>query len=1312
MNMKRINLFFFMALFVLPIFSQSEGYDKAKLVAEKFLLQKNGVVLKNDSASRHKVPRQNLSLELAYNVKEAEKNLLYVFTCKEQKEFAIVTADKSEPMVVGYSTNQAFDKDNIIPPVKAFMDAYAKMAKEGKAIRKVVGTEKASIYPLVKTFWSQEEPYNQDCPDYPQWWCVVGCGPLAMGQIMKYYEYPTHGIGEHGGINFAEQTYDFTKMLCGHVPGSGAGEVAKLLHHAGVAADTEYSSEYSYTGGAGTDPLKTVSALKEYFGYSESAMMKMRHDISDSDWDEMVYNELTNKHPLIYGGYPSEGLGHLFIVDGYNDGYYHVNWGWGGKQDGYYLLSALQEYNYSQMASFGLVPDGWTPADEPESDLLTIGFCDNSIAAFASPYGDDGDFRATSSIPYSHIIPYVGKKMIGVQIGLAEDVTGLKVMLKSSEFENPFYTQEVGVGHVGWNTILFDTPQTIPANDIFYEYTFDPKPNSHPVGRASENPGNAMYGRDGVSCIVWYEENMGYSGERGILSFRIILAEDTEMPADLRLLQMEPVRVVSDSHSKITGIIENTSGRAITNYTLKYRIDDLPTETLFMNHPLQKNERTFFSFDIEKEMTPGDHELRVWVAEVDGQPDAVMANSNYYVTSPLFFKTSGDKSFPRTHVIDAEVDVYCGFSSVYGETQEKVERSGQYDCIFINHHIQNMGPDPMANCVGSHGGGSTPKVYVNGIYHGNYSQLAYLISTYEPTSFAKIEGKASFAADRKQIIVNTKTQFAYKGEDNYRIQYLLVEENVGPFEETGNQIFQHVTRGIYNSSIGVISTPYSPNQPQECNFAIPLADNIQNFENLHVVAMLINDKTGEVANAVNMSIIDGSEPCFALDKPNLSLLCDVTEKLNVIDSEVPNANAEDYVFTSSNENVVKVLEDGFIRAIGAGSATIICKQKDGLNSAQCKVTERDWANKVTVTTPGTLRDKVGLFDYTELKIDGNLNDKDMGYIFALIGLRDNLSAEEGGVVRRLNLKDAKLENEEISSNLFHSSPLSIFICPSTIKRITDEHYAEVGLSLRYITLYEGLEQLCYGAFSTSANSIYLPSTLSQISLAFKYSSVDYCWVDSNNPYYFAYNNDIYTKETKSLAHFNQSGRYELILPDWCEGVDGGLTYQEFGISGFSGRGLKKALSELITRDWRRAEFGPYLESVEGSFACYAKNLKEIVMPPLTPPTVVSNWVDLYHGMSGLIVPDPQNIILYVNPESIELYQAHPEWSKFFIQPMTEDMLKEMEPYYNDISVGIDRIRKDNLESDKVFDLSGRQITQGDNQRNTVLIKGSKKYISR
>ena len=56
----------------------------------------------------------------------------------------------------------------------------------------------------------------------------------------------------------------------------------------------------------------------------------------------MVYGELEAGRPVIFTGVSDEQGGHCFVCDGYSsDRYYHINWGWGGLSDGYFLLSAL-----------------------------------------------------------------------------------------------------------------------------------------------------------------------------------------------------------------------------------------------------------------------------------------------------------------------------------------------------------------------------------------------------------------------------------------------------------------------------------------------------------------------------------------------------------------------------------------------------------------------------------------------------------------------------------------------------------------------------------------------------------------------------------------------------------------------------------------------------------------------------------------------------------------------------------------------------------------------------------------------------------
>ena len=49
---------------------------------------------------------------------------------------------------------------------------------------------------LIETVWHQAYPYNDQCPDIYGSKCIIGCVPLALAQIINYWEYPGHGIGK------------------------------------------------------------------------------------------------------------------------------------------------------------------------------------------------------------------------------------------------------------------------------------------------------------------------------------------------------------------------------------------------------------------------------------------------------------------------------------------------------------------------------------------------------------------------------------------------------------------------------------------------------------------------------------------------------------------------------------------------------------------------------------------------------------------------------------------------------------------------------------------------------------------------------------------------------------------------------------------------------------------------------------------------------------------------------------------------------------------------------------------------------------
>lgn len=239
---------------------------------------------------------------------------------------------------------------------------------------------KESVQPLLKTTWGQNAPYNQYCPqrknssgDLES--CPVGCVALALGQIMKYYNYPETGKGyksyqpfglsEAISADFENTEYKWELMKDSYVrlgsyktyTDEEADAVATLLFHAGVSVGTIYAISGSSAFAYANIPRNMV----ENFRYSEEEIRYVsRSDYSKEEWMDLIFNELSNGRPIFYSGNSPESGGHAFVLDGYDaTGKVHINWGWCGSDNGYYDIDLLEgENNFcnNQSMVIGIMP--------------------------------------------------------------------------------------------------------------------------------------------------------------------------------------------------------------------------------------------------------------------------------------------------------------------------------------------------------------------------------------------------------------------------------------------------------------------------------------------------------------------------------------------------------------------------------------------------------------------------------------------------------------------------------------------------------------------------------------------------------------------------------------------------------------------------------------------------------------------------------------------------------------------------------------------------------------------------------------------
>ena len=336
----------------------------------------------------------------------SEDNTPYLYVFNHENGYVVVAADDRAYPILGYSDGEAFDVNNIPEGIRYFLGHYgrqiqyaidnelvaeADVVEQWNLLEKEGVTMKTrmdrAVNPLLATVWDQGWPYNYYAPACQSYWtnnhCYAGCVATAMSQVMKFWNWPETGVGEHsyssssyGGTlsaNFGNTTYDWS-IMPNTVSSANAGglAVALLMYHCGIAVDMDYAPD-----GSGAHTEDVAPALIDYFRYGACANVKSRDSYTKTQWEDMLIAQLDRGIPFVYAGSDTDG-GHAFNCDGYNDQRkFHFNWGWSGQYNNtYYAIDALNtgngHFNSYQRAVFDIMPDYIYDAMVPAIETLTV----------------------------------------------------------------------------------------------------------------------------------------------------------------------------------------------------------------------------------------------------------------------------------------------------------------------------------------------------------------------------------------------------------------------------------------------------------------------------------------------------------------------------------------------------------------------------------------------------------------------------------------------------------------------------------------------------------------------------------------------------------------------------------------------------------------------------------------------------------------------------------------------------------------------------------------------------------------------------
>lgn len=361
--------------------AQSRSMNEAQQIAASVLMKHNGN--QRGVKAMAKPQLAATSLDLTDGLEEA----FYVFNAPSEGGFAIISADERMGSVLGYCDEGSFDKDNIPDGLLAIIEGYQLEQQQlpridTKAPRRRLNLpiRPEGVAPMTTTKWDQRTPFNNLCPEIYGEKAPAGCIPVAMAALLKFYHHNDHGYGYHSYVwngemqemDFQNLKLDWDNMLDSYSEGNyteeQANAVAQLVYACGVATEADYR------------PVVTVGSLVteqeglvNHFGFDPDMVQLRRNSYSEKYFLTKMLEELNNNRPFLYRATSFyEEIGHMFIVDGYQDDgsdnpYFHINWCWGGRADGYFKLTALAPglidpsisdfYGLSQAMILGSQPD-------------------------------------------------------------------------------------------------------------------------------------------------------------------------------------------------------------------------------------------------------------------------------------------------------------------------------------------------------------------------------------------------------------------------------------------------------------------------------------------------------------------------------------------------------------------------------------------------------------------------------------------------------------------------------------------------------------------------------------------------------------------------------------------------------------------------------------------------------------------------------------------------------------------------------------------------------------------------------------------
>ena len=306
-------------------------------------------------------------------------NYMYLANTIDSAGWVVISNEKAYPTIIAHcdSGNFTYNRDFLPPAFLYLLEQHMNAIDSTRAnnlsnidsideyTSSAVNTNYTSPVFLKDNCWMQDENngvldcdkvYNKFVPASHDVTCgrtLVGCGAVAMAQIMKYWKWPDYAfikdtiIGGkcHGNLN--QRFYDWDKMPDRINENTDIYLVDAV---AGLLRDCAYAASTVFHGNAGSSALiKDInSALQDVFGFHTNR----EHEFAWTEMEPILCQEINDYRPVLCQAWkttwiPDSNGVHSFVITGYKrialsndktETQYHINWGYGSGYNAYVNL--------------------------------------------------------------------------------------------------------------------------------------------------------------------------------------------------------------------------------------------------------------------------------------------------------------------------------------------------------------------------------------------------------------------------------------------------------------------------------------------------------------------------------------------------------------------------------------------------------------------------------------------------------------------------------------------------------------------------------------------------------------------------------------------------------------------------------------------------------------------------------------------------------------------------------------------------------------------------------------------------------------